>query len=62
MPPAAVRESDGTVHTYKIINVRPFTVGMSGLGGTRGILLAGFVLMALAGNTYIVYSNKAKKG
>jgi hypothetical protein len=58
MPPAAVRESNGTEHTYKIINARPFSIGMSGLGGTREILLAGFVLMALAGNAYLVFGYK----
>jgi len=60
MPPAAIRESVGIVHTYKIINARPFTVGMSGLGGTKGILLIGFAIMAISGNAYILYSYKQK--
>ena len=56
MPPAAIRETSGGLHTYKIINARPFTVGMSGLGGSKGMLLVGFAIMVLAGNVYIVYS------
>ena len=61
MPPAAVRETSGGVHTYKIINAKPFTIGMSGLEGTKGLLLVGFVLMALAGNAYVVSSYKQRK-
>ena len=61
MPPAAVRETSGGVHSYKIINARPFTIGMSGLGGTASLLLAGFVLMAVAGNAYVAYSYKQNK-
>ena len=61
MPPAAVRETSGGVHSYKIINARPFTIGMSGLGGTASLLLAGFVLMAVAGNAYAAYSYKQNK-
>jgi len=61
MPPAAIRESSGGVHTYKIINARPFTVGMSGLGGTKGMLLAGFVLMAVTGNAFMVHTFKQRK-
>jgi len=60
MPPAAVRETSGGVHTYKIINARPFTVGMSGLSGTQGLLLLGFVIMAVAGNTYLAYGYKQR--
>ena len=61
MPPAAIRETSDGVHTYRIINARPFSIGMSGLEGTRGILLAGFVLMAVAGNAYLVYGYKQRK-
>ena len=61
MPPAAIRETSAGVHTYKIINARPFSIGMSGLEGTKGILLVGFVLMALAGNAYVVYNHKQSK-
>ena len=58
MPPAAVRDAGPT---YKIINAKPFMIGMSGLGGTASLLLAGFVLMAVAGNAYAAYSYKQNK-
>ena len=61
MPPAAIRDTGGAEPTYRIINARPFSIGMSGLGGTKGLLLAGFVLMALAGNAYIA-NNFKKRG
>ena len=65
-PPAAVRdESVPNAPTYRIINAEPFLIGLSGLGGTTGLLLAGFVLMALASNIYLVQrykqGHKAKK-
>ena len=60
MPPAAIRETSGSVHTYKIVNTRPFTIGMSGLSGTHGLLLLGFVLMAVASNAYLIYNYKQK--
>ena len=60
MPPAAIRETSGGEHSYKIINARPFTIGMSGLSGTQGFLLLGFVLMAVAGNAYLVYNYKQR--
>ena len=54
-PPAAIRdESVPNAPTYKIVNAEPFLIGLSGLGGTTGMLLTGFVLMAIAGNTYLV--------
>jgi hypothetical protein len=59
MPPAAIRdESVPNAPTYKIINARPFLIGLSGLGGTTGMLLTGFVIMAIAGNIYFVQSYK----
>jgi len=61
MPPAVIRDTEDGVHTFRIINARPFSIGMSGLEGTRGILLAGFVLMALAGNAYVIYNHKQRK-
>ena len=61
MPPAAIRETDAGVHTYKIINARPFSIGMSGLEGTSGILLVGFVLMAVASNAYLVHGHKQRR-
>jgi len=61
MPPATARDTSGSEPAYLLINARPFTIGLSGLGGTKGILLVGFVLMTLAGNAYIIYSHKQKK-
>ena len=61
-PPAAIRdESVPNVPTYKIVNAEPFLIGLSGLGGTTGMILTGFVLMAIAGNTYFVWKYKYKK-
>ena len=61
MPPAAIREMvDGEI-TYKIINARAFSIGMSGLSGTRQMLLVGFSIMALVGNRYIVFSHKQRR-
>ena len=61
MPPAATREIVAGEVTYKIINAKAFSIGMSGLGGTRGILLMGFVFMALGGNAYFAFVYKEKK-
>jgi Predicted outer membrane protein len=61
-PPAAIRdESVPSAPTYKMINAEPFLIGLSGLGGTTGMLLTGFVLMAIAGNVYLVQSYKRRK-
>ena len=61
-PPAAIRdESVPNAPTYKIINTEPFLIGLSGLGGTTGMLLTGFVIMAIAGNAYLVRRHKQKK-
>ena len=60
MPPAAIRDTSGSEPVYLLVNAKPFTIGLSGLGGTKGILLLGFVIMALAGNTYLVHSYKQK--
>jgi len=54
MPPAVARDTDEEVPVYRLINVRPFSIGLSGLRGTRGLLLIGFVFMAMAANTYLV--------
>ena len=61
VPPAAIRETSGGIHTYKLINARPFSIGMSGLGGNTGLLLAGFMLMALTSNAYIFVSYQQRK-
>ena len=61
-PPAAVRdESVPNAPTYKIINAEPFLIGLSGLGGTTGMLLTGFIIMAIAGNAYLVRKHKQYK-
>ena len=58
-PPAAIRdESIPNAPTYKIVNAEPFLIGLSGLRGTTGMLLTGFVIMAVAGNTYLVWKHK----
>ena len=61
MPPAVIRETTGNAHIYKVLNARPLTVGMSGLGGTREILLLGAVMMGIAGATFVVYTCKQQK-
>jgi len=61
MPPAAIRdESIPNAPTYKIINTEPFSIGMSGLAGTSGMILIGFVVMAIAGNAYIIMNKKRR--
>jgi len=60
-PPAAIRDENvPNDPTYKIVNAEPFLIGLSGLGGTTGMLLVGFVLMAIAGNTYFVWRYKCR--
>ena len=60
-PPAAIRdETIPNAPTYKLVNAEPFLIGLSGLGGTTGMLLAGFVIMAIAGNIYLVRRHKQK--
>ena len=61
MPPAAIRDTGGTEPTYRIINARPFSIGLSGLSGSTRMLLLGFILMTLAGNIYMVHSHKQRK-
>ena len=58
MPPAAIRDIGDSTPTYRIINARPFSIGMSGLGGTTGLLLVGFAIMMIAGNTYLTLHRK----
>ena len=61
-PPAAIRdESVPTAPTYKIVNAEPFLIGLSGLEGTTGMLLTGFIIMAIATNTYLVRRHKQKE-
>ena len=61
-PPAAIRdESIPGAPTYKIVNAEPFLIGLSGLEGTTGMLLTGFIIMAIAANTYLVRRHKQKE-
>ena len=61
-PPAAIRdESVPNAPTYKLVNAEPFLIGLSGLGGTTGMLLTGFIIMAVAGNIYLVRRYKRKE-
>ena len=61
-PPAALRdESIPGAPTYKIINAEPFLIGLSGLSGTTGMLLTGFIIMAIATNAYLVRRHKQKE-
>ena len=60
-PPAAIRdESVPNAPSYKLVNAEPFLIGLSGLAGTTGMLLTGFVIMAVAGNTYLVWRHKRR--
>jgi len=61
-PPAAVRdESIPGAPTYKIVNAEPFLIGLSGLEGTTGMLLTGFIIMAIATNAYLVRRHKQRE-
>ena len=61
-PPAAIRdESIPGSPTYKIVNAEPFLIGLSGLEGTTGMLLTGFIIMAIATNTYLVRRHKQRE-
>ena len=65
LPPATIRTdgaSAGAAPTYKIVNVRPFSIGMSGMNGTKGITITGLAIMLLVGVIYSVYNNKKQKG
>ena len=61
-PPAAIRdESVPNAPTYKIVNAEPFLIGLSGLEGTTGMLLTGFIIMAIATNAYLVRRHKQRE-
>ena len=61
MPPGVLRIMGEQGPTYQLMNIRPFSIGMSGLAGTKGLLLIGFSLMAVAGNIYLVYGYKQRR-
>jgi len=61
LPPATVRapgDNPGDAPTYKVVNVRPFSIGMSGMSGTRLITIIGLSLMLLTGIGYSIYRHK----
>ena len=64
LPPATIRiqgASEGDEPTYKIVNVRPFSIGMSGMNGTKGITILGLSIMLIAGISYSIYNLKKSK-
>jgi len=64
LPPATIRTagaSAGDTPTYKVVNVRPFSIGMSGMNGTKGITIVGLAIMLIAGIGYSVYNLKKTK-
>ena len=63
MPPAVARVGGGggIAPEYKVLNAKPFSIGLSGLGGTIGITIFGLTVMLLAGSGYIIYAKKQNK-
>ena len=64
LPPATIRipgASAGDEPTYKIVNVRPFSIGMSGMNGTKGITISGLAIMLIAGIGYSIYNLKKSR-
>ena len=63
MPPAVARVGGGLgiAPEYKILNAKPFVIGLTGLGGTTSFLIIGISLMLFASGTYTVISHKKKK-
>ena len=64
LPPATVRvpgDNPGDAPTYKVVNVRPFSIGISGANGTRGTIILGLSLMLLTGIGYSIYNFRKQK-
>ena len=61
-PPAVIRVPGVGVNppTYRIVNTKPFSVGMTGMNGTAGIISIGLGLMVMAGILYSVHQRKRK--
>ena len=62
MPPAVARVGGGggVAPEYKILNAKPFSIGLTGLGGTTRFLIIGLSLMTFAGATFIIRSHKKR--
>ena len=63
MPPAVARVGGGggIAPEYKVLNAKPFSIGLSGLEGTRKITIFGLTIMILAGSGYTIYAQKKNK-
>ena len=64
LPPATVRvpgDTPSDAPTYKVVNVKPFSIGMSGMSGTRLITIIGLSLMLLTGIGYSIYRHKKSR-
>ena len=62
LPPAVIRVpgSAGNPPTYRIVNTKPFSVGMTGMNGTAGYISLGLGLMVMAGIIYSVHQRKKR--
>ena len=63
LPPAVIRVpgSGGNPPSYRIVNTKPFSVGMTGMNGTAGFISLGLGLMVMAGIIYSVHQFKKRK-
>ena len=63
LPPAVRIDTDAETGdlTYQVVNVRPFSIGMSGMNGTKGITILGLAIMLIAGISYSIYNLKKSK-
>ena len=63
LPPAVLITpgSSGEAPTYRVVNTRPFSIGMSGGLGTRGITILGLAVMLLTGVIYSICNYKKNK-
>ena len=63
LPPAVIRVPGVGANppSYRIINTKPFSIGMTGMNGTGGIIVLGLALMLIAGIGYSLYHFKNKR-
>ena len=61
LPPAVMRDGTGTAVAYRLVNAKPFVIGMSGMSGTHVITILGLAIMILATSVYIILDKKKKK-